>query len=52
MQMLERFQGAQVEQQGQMWQDYVSGCVAGNADPVFEEVAAHVAGRDAITARL
>lgn len=48
-QMLERFQGAQVEQQGQMWQDYVSGCVGGQADPLFEEVAAYVAGREVIT---
>lgn len=42
--MLERFLSAQVEQQGQMWQDYVSGCVAGHADPAFAGVAAHVAG--------
>ena len=43
--MLERFLSAQVEQQGQMWQDYVMGCIAGQADPAFEQVALRVAGR-------
>ena len=43
--MLAQFVAAQVEQQGQMWQDYVMGCVAGNADSAFIEVAAFVAGK-------
>ena len=43
--MLAQFVAAQVEQQGQMWQDYVMGCVAGNADSAFSEVAAFVAGK-------
>ncbi|WP_353235931.1 hypothetical protein [Diaphorobacter ruginosibacter] len=43
--MLEQFLHAQVEQQGQMWQDYVAGCLCGQADPAFEGVARHVAGR-------
>ena len=43
--MLKRFRSAQVEQQGQMWQDYVMGCIAGQADPAFEQVALRVAGR-------
>lgn len=42
--MLQQFVNAQVEQQGQMWQDYVMGSVAGNADPAFSEVAALVTG--------
>ncbi|WP_240939547.1 hypothetical protein [Diaphorobacter sp. HDW4A] len=43
--MLAQFQSAQVEQQGQMWQDYVMGCVAGMADPAFMAVADWVAGK-------
>ena len=42
-QMLKRFTTAGVEQQGQMWQDYVSGCVAGQADLAFADVAVWVA---------
>ncbi|WP_226858431.1 hypothetical protein [Diaphorobacter aerolatus] len=48
--MLARFVSAQVEQQGQMWQDYVTGCVAGHADPAFAEVAAYVAGSPVVDA--
>ncbi len=40
--MLQLFLAAQVEQQGQMWQDYVTGCVAGHANPAFARVAALV----------
>ncbi len=42
---LQSFLTAQVEQQGQMWQDYVSGCIAGHTDPLFAGVAEWVAGQ-------
>ena len=42
-QMLERFRRAHVEQQGQMWQDYVTAEVAGQPSGAFRDVAAFVA---------
>lgn len=40
--MLQAFQTAQVEQQGQMWEDHVRACVAGEPLSVFKNVAAWV----------
>lgn len=42
--MREQFLAAQVEQQGQIWQDYVSACVAGQSFEQMQQVAAHVMG--------
>ena len=37
--MLQTFICAQVEQQGQMWEDYVRSCVAGQPDPALVQIA-------------
>jgi hypothetical protein len=42
--MLERFVQAQVEQQGQIWEDHVRGCVAGRGGEAGALIAAHVRG--------
>ena len=42
--MLQRFVHAQVEQQGQMWEDHVRACVAGQGDAAGALIAAHVRG--------
>ena len=42
--MLQRFVQAQVEQQGQMWEDHVRACVAGQGDAAGALIAAHVRG--------
>ena len=42
--MLKQFLAAQVEQQGQIWQDYVSACVAGQLPEHMQQVAAYVKG--------
>jgi hypothetical protein len=45
--MWARFARAQVEQQAQMWEDHVRALQAGQADPAFARIAAHV--RDDVT---
>ena len=45
--MLEIFRAASVEQQGQMWEDYVRAVVAGGSLPGMEQVRAFVAGAGA-----
>ena len=43
-QMLQLFLQANVEQQGQIWQDHVSACVAGTELPHLQRIAKHVSG--------
>ena len=45
--MHETFLQAQVEQQGQMWEDHVRACVAGRPAEEFALIAAQVSGRSA-----
>lgn len=42
--MLQQFVHAQVEQQGQIWEDHVRGCVAGQGGEGGALIAAHVRG--------